>query len=97
MHYKQTCVILNETINSARNVKITMLDDAYTLTDNQLKFIEIEHLAPQSSYNFSLNRDPIVLDIEFSEVKVEWDDNYKKHNEQIIIIQVPKQNGFLNK
>ena len=93
--YKQTCVITNETINSAENVRITSLNEAYTLTDNKEKSILIEHFAPQTDYKFSLNRESVILDTEFTDVNVsvEWQDGYKKDNRQIIIIQVPEQNG----
>ena len=96
----QLCEIENGTPNSAKNVKITILDDKYTFDSVQRKsIISIGNLAAQNTYNFSIYRKFEKLDIEFSivRVRVEWQDKFKKHNIETMNIQIPEQRGFASK
>lgn len=96
-NYRQYCEFTNNAPNSAKNIKLTLLDDRYTFDEErQQKVKHIESIAAQNTYKFSLYRDSEILDIEFTDVKVlvEWQDHFKKHNTDTMIIQIPEQGGF---
>lgn len=92
---KQCCTISNQTNNNARNITITILSSGYTLTDKKINKINIEYLAAQNTYNFILRRE-FTIDGEFTEVKalIEWRDDFRWHNKQFMLIQIPENNGF---